>query len=272
MVIETAPPKPDPGKPPQPKGAVHSYSASTDLNGAFRIARVLPGDYYVLGQQEGYLAPSDLAAAISGSDPELTAQATEAALNRIRVDTNQTASIDLTLTRGASISGTVEYDDGGAGILLAYHLYRRDAQGKWRRYTNHPGDSSLAPLGLQAHTDGRGRFREAALPPGVYTVDVELPAATMTPNSILEPHELTVQVHPGDALLTMYGNKHRLAQAEMIELREGEDRSGMDITIPINGLHTVAGTPSTSWTGTRLPRARPSCSIQRTKRSCGSVR
>ena len=242
VVMETAPPKPEPGKPAQPKGATHTYSASTDLNGSFRIAGVVPGDYYVLGQQEGYLAPSDEAAAMAGSDPDLTVQATEAALNRVTVDANQTASIDLSLTRGASLSGTVQYDDGGAGIRLAYHLYRRDGKGKWQRYTNHPGDSSLAPLGLEAHTDGQGRFHERALPPGVYTADVELPGDN--PDAELHPgaHELTAQFHPGDALLTMYGNKHRLAGAEPIKLREGEDRSGMDITIPINGLHSVAGT------------------------------
>ncbi len=163
------------------------------------------------------------------------------ALNRVTVTADGTATENLSLARGASLAGTVQYDDGGLGIRLAYYLYCRDSTGKWKLYHNHPGDSSLAPLGLQAHTDDRGHFYEPALPPGTYTVDVELPAALLLPDAIQGTRALTVLLTGGGALRTYYGNRPRLHQATPIELTEGADRSGVDITIPINGLHSVSG-------------------------------
>jgi len=237
VTIETAPP-PDVLE-TKPKES-HTYGGATDLDGNFQITGVADGDYYILAQMMGYLSPYDMAVGIAPKGSPLSAKAVDTALSRITVVNGKTTMANLMLRRGAALTGTVRYDDGGLGINLPVMLYRQDAGGKWVAYANRVGDSSLAPLGLGPHTDDRGQFYEPGLPPGVYAVKVTLPIADLMPKGIVGMNSLDVKITKGNALEVFSGNHYRLKDAEPVKLGEG-DANDVEITIPITGLCSIHG-------------------------------
>lgn len=241
VTIQSAPPaKGSTGKPVSADD--HAYSAPTDIDGAFQISSVPPGDYYILGRFAGYISPYDVLVNESKDAPSVNSPGLEYALNRITVDAGRNTVSDLTLSRGGAIEGTVRYDDGSPAVNIPVHLLRRDAEGKWKAYTNSSGDSTLAPLGLSdTQTEDRGRFYYPGLPPGTYTIETNLREFVWMPATIVGRQSIDVKLTKGDALKVYFGDKYREHDAMPIELHEGEDHSGVDITVPVSGLHTVHG-------------------------------
>jgi hypothetical protein len=240
VTIEAVPPaKGD--APNTPTSKPRDYSTSTDLDGAFQITGVIPGDYYVLARLTGYFLPYDLAVNEFSEDSPLRAKAIDAVLPKITVNAGLTTTSVLNLSAGASLSGAVRFDDGGVAPILRLHLYRKDGSGKWKPYLNRSADMTMAPLGLGTHTDSRGHFSELGLPQGIYCIEIMLPEASNVSNTITGNPSVTYTVTTGDALRVYNGDKYRLRDATPIELHDGEDRSGIDINIPTNGLHSVHG-------------------------------
>ncbi len=68
VTIQTAPPRRDGSGPQLKDRPSHSYAA-TDLDGAYRIADVAPGQYCIMGELAGYVSHSDLAANVGEGDP-----------------------------------------------------------------------------------------------------------------------------------------------------------------------------------------------------------
>ncbi len=81
------------------KSKPRNYAASTDLDGAFQITGVLPGDYYILARQTGYFLPYDLAINEFSDDPAQRAKAIDAVLPRITVTAGLTTTSVLNLSR-----------------------------------------------------------------------------------------------------------------------------------------------------------------------------
>jgi hypothetical protein len=198
----------------------HSFSASTDIDGSYEIRGVTPGEYYILGRFSGYLSPYDLASNAFSGDSPLLGKAIDIALLKIKVNPNLTTTSNLTLSRGASLAGTILYDDGGFAINILIHLYRKDGAGSWKPYKNSAGTSTFAQLGLGPRTDDRGRFYEPGLPPGSYLVEATLPAAITVPTTIIGKQSLSLNVTSGDALRVFNGQKFRMSDAVAIELHD----------------------------------------------------
>lgn len=241
VTIQTAPPakKSEDPVPASPVPASHSYSASTDIDGVFQISGVIPGDYYILRRLSGYISTLDLAVSELPKDSPMLAQALDIALTRVTVNSGVVTVSNLTLSRGASFSGTVRYDDGAAAINVTVHLLRKDSTGQLKPF--HNGNGSAAEALFAAHTDDLGRFYEPALPPGTYSAEATLPMVLPLPESIIGPPSIQVSLVTGNALDLFYGDKYRLADAATVELHQGEERSGLDINIPTHGLHSVSG-------------------------------
>ena len=240
VTIEAVPQAKENG-PDAPNSNSHSYAASTDLDGAFQITGVPPGDYYILARLTGYFLPYDLAVSEFQDDSSLRTKAIDAVLPKITVTAGLTTTSVLNLTAGASLSGTVRFDDGGLASTLRLHLYRKDGSGKWKPYINRSADPTLAPLGLGSHTDSRGHFSELGLPQGIYCVEIMLPEVSSVSNAISGNPSITFTLNTANALRVYNGDKYRLRDATAIELHDGEDRSGIDINIPTNGLHSLHG-------------------------------
>jgi hypothetical protein len=210
------------------------------------------GEYYIVARLAGYLSAYDLVANELKSESP-AAQALDIALPRITVTTGRLTVANLTLARGASLGGTIRYDDGGLAINVPVRLFRKDSAGKWQPYINGAGDSDLAPLGFAPHTDDRGRFYEPALPPGSYIVQASLPQSQLLPAAIYGRQSLNVKMTTGDALNIYSGNKFRLSEATSIELKNGEDRADADITLPTANLRSLVGLVTAAVTGDRIP-------------------
>ncbi len=80
VIIQSAPPIRD-GKPVESDAPSHSYSSATDIEGAYQISGVAPGEYYALEKLQGYLSAYDLAVSMYSGDSLLSAQALEIALS-----------------------------------------------------------------------------------------------------------------------------------------------------------------------------------------------
>jgi hypothetical protein len=190
----------------------------------------------------GYFLPYDLVTNEFPDGSPMQAKAVDAVLPRITVNAGLTTTSVLNLSLGASISGTVRYDDGGVAPMLKLHLYRKDESGKWQPYLNRSADPTMAPLGLGSHTDSRGHFDELGLPQGIYCIEIMLPEVSSSSNTITGNPSVTYRLATGDALRVYNGDKYRLRDATPIELHDGEDRSGIDINIPTQSLRSIHGT------------------------------
>ena len=81
-----------------------------------------------------------------------------------------------------------------------------------------------------------------------------LPEASSVSNAITGNPSITFTLATGNALRVYNGDKYRLRDATPIELHDGEDRSGIDINIPTNGLHSLHGYVVTKPDGHRIKR------------------
>jgi hypothetical protein len=233
-----------------------SFSTSTNLGGFYSISGVPPGDYYVIGRLAGYTNPYDLLTTELGGDLALSRTALDAALPTVHVGANQTTRSNLVLSRGASLSGVVRYDDGAVAIALAVHLWRKDHGGIWKPYRNGSGSDQLAPLFSAMHTDERGRYFAPGLPPGQYLIEADLPETSIIPSTITGRQSLNISIKRGDALKMFSGDKYRLREAASYDLHEGDSLSVDDITIPTVGLSSIEGVVTAKADGRTLAQAK----------------
>ena len=148
------------------------------------------------------------------------------------------ANVDLALDRGAAISGRVVYDDGSPAIGWMLSVATPGGTGDDINPSSALMAQSLAISGGGQifKTDDLGRYRIDGLTAGSYLVRASL---TATPVGISA-------TNAGDGgsgiVLTAYsGNTWSRADAKPMTLTAGEDRPGVDITIPSHALHSIVG-------------------------------
>jgi len=226
-----------------------SYSGATGIDGRFEITGIAPGDYYLYAESAGYLNPYRLAITGALGDATQSLQALEKLLPRVSVAAGKTVNSELTLARGASLEGSVRFDDGGYAYPVNLSLYRKDKNGKWNPY----GDTFLFGHRMSPPhvTDDRGRFSIDGLVPGSYLVKAALPQP-----DVIDGVGVEIGFPSGgeDSLAVFNGGKFRIKEAPPIELSEGEDRSDIDIEIPTNGLHTLEGSVNARPDGRRITK------------------
>ncbi len=234
-------------KPGTPTGMGDMLAAGnaveTSLDGGYVIHNVKPGQYWVVVDQEGYLLPlgqftkKELAA----TDDETKTRVAKA-IQSFTVEANQTAREDVLLERGASVSGTVTYDDGTPASGISIQLLEKDKSGKWvsretGRYRGFYARSS---------TDDNGHYRITGLPAGEYATEADLSVSD---------HETTTGPMPGNptTMMTMEMQKTRFSlplysgdvmrrpDAKAWTLGVGEARAGTDLVFPLAKLHRVDG-------------------------------
>ncbi|MGC1463542.1 MAG: carboxypeptidase-like regulatory domain-containing protein [Terracidiphilus sp.] len=212
----------------------NAHSATTGIDGGFLITGVPPGDYYVRSHFAGYLDPFQVVFSETEAEETIPSEDLEKVLPRITVSAGMTTSSDLTLSRGASLEGTVRYDDGAPAGFVNFCLYRKSTTGKWNKF----GDSLVAGYRMTsfARTDDRGRFYFPGLPSGFYIVEASLPQTRIIPGI-----GAGFSSNGADSLRVFNGDKYRMKDAPPIELKDGEDNHGIDIVIPTNGLLALQG-------------------------------
>ena len=227
----------------------HSYGAEADLNGAYRMQGVAPGLYFIVARYAGYVSGYDLAELHSNGELSLTSPELSKYLSRITVTDDQTTVADVTLQRGATIEGTVRYDDSAPGIGIPIRLFRKNDSGKWALYNHGSDGSPYSMIALALGTDARGHYYKAGLPPGSYVVEAMLPDVSVVPTTIVGRQSLKVTPKAGGALCVFSGDKYRLEDATPVDVAQGQDVPGVDISIPTVGLHSINGTAAMLGTG-----------------------
>lgn len=235
-----------------------SFSATSALDGSFTIEHVAPGQYYILAELPGYTS------SVAGLPPEelRTASAElrgnlDRILQKVAVEPGQTASVDIRLERGAAISGQVLYDDGSPGANLSIHLLRRQKDATWKT-ASADSKGPFEWLHFDQFTDDRGHYRETGLPAGEYVVEASLPPVSTSPSGLFGNVSLTVHTNSQGALKVYSGNSTHLRDATPVSVSAGEERTGVDITIPLSGLHRISGNASARSDGHAVPRGQVS--------------
>jgi hypothetical protein len=209
------------------RGARGSGFATTGSDGSFRIMGVAPGDYYAEVMMPGYLQPLRG----SGRDVQELAPAdrerVNAQLTRVSVAPGQTVTVQVTIYRGATISGTVSYDDGAPapGIRIVSLALPPGTSGQAIA-------TQQSASGSTAQTDDRGQFRLTGLEDGTFTI----------------------YAAPRSSFPVYYGNTIERSSARKLELRAGDEVSGADIQIPAAGMHRVSGFVVSQADGRPVPR------------------
>jgi hypothetical protein len=204
--------------------------ATTGSDGSFRMTNVSPGDYYVDVMMPGYVQPlrgllHDLQNLTPADRDHITSQ-----LTRVNVATNQAANVQVMIYRGATVGGTVSFDDGApaAGVTIQAFVLPSNATGtQTTTSTQQPNFAGFA------QTDDRGQFRVTGLADGTYIVSA-------APRSIFPIY---------------YGNTIERSSAKKLDVHTGDEVPGTDIQIPAAGMHRVSGVVVSQQDGHALSRA-----------------
>jgi hypothetical protein len=214
-------------------------SGLTDGRGEFRIANVPAGSYFAFADVPGVVSPLafvNVSELIQGS-PDFSGALKF--FDTFETDGKEDRQITVHARRGAALSGRVIYADGDPAINVALSVMRRGEDGRLLKFLTGANVVALSAL----HTDDRGAFRIAGLPPGEYVV-----AATEAAD-----HGDTGRARAdglGGAmdglvnqqlLVTFYPSATSAKEATAIKLDAGDERTDVDITIPERELRTVSG-------------------------------
>ncbi len=208
-----------------------NFGTLTALDGTFSLGKVPPGTYYVIPQMPGYLSPiSGIATLDRMKADKSTMEAVEALAQKVVVQAGQSSYVNLSLKRGGVITGTVQYDDGSTAPGANVGLLTQEKDGTWK-------DLNIAMM--PAAADDRGQFRFSGLPAGHYAVKATLPVTQAMVG--VGPSSIAMHINLGDALVVYSGGALREKDIKPIEVGDGDEVDGIDMTFPIHGLYTVSG-------------------------------
>lgn len=199
----------------------------TGLDGRFRMEAIPPGDYYAFGTLDGYLDPERGIDFGKVTAKETTSEQEQDAIEQwkdqlveVKVAVHRVSEISIALHRAATIEGTVSYDDGAPAIGIHFQLFRKNAKKQWGVV----GLPLLSNWTIDSTSDGHGHYVVDDLEPGEYIVCAMMP---------LDSEDVAPRV--------CLGNVFRRKNASTIKLGDAETARGVDIEIPLSGLHTVSG-------------------------------
>jgi len=236
----------------EPSGnATRESMGRTGIDGSFTIPNVTEGDYGVIALLPGYLSPFDQLSKddFAGQNmPEtLTKLLTREGVVHVHVTGHQTAAHDVTLTRGASISGQVLFSDGSPASQVNLDVENSNAKPAKPK----PGDPDIDFAALMRtmfthqtnSTDDEGHFRISGIPPGTYRIAaISASSMALDEGGLDEGMAMFAGMLTDNSALHIYsGDTLHKNAAKTYELRPGDNVSGVDIIIPLNAFHQVRG-------------------------------
>ena len=222
----------------KPSTAQRTDTVSTTLDGSFSLAKVHPGAYYVIVDETGYINPRNLFTDKQLSDPSPEVRDELARkLTRVVVEANQTEVTEVLLERGASISGTVLYDDGSPAASVWVQLLHKDRDGHWIELPRNGNTITTTD------TDDRGYYRIASLLADEYMVEATLQLVdSKNVVSNVGGNQIQYVMQSFRFSLSFYGNgTPRIDGATGVKLGASQSRTGQDMTLPIAKLHKLSG-------------------------------
>jgi hypothetical protein len=218
-------------------------TAITADDGSFSFERLPPGRFTLAAAKDGYVSMS------------YGATRTGRPGTGVQVAERQAVRVSLRLPRGAVITGTIVDVDGLPSQGIAVTVLAQ-------RYVGPQGERRYLAAGMPtlALSDDRGVYRIFGLPAGDYVVvaqpqtrQVGLPGSevrTVSRGVISDKGLILSQVfHPGAT---------DVGRAARVTVRDGEERSGIDVQLQYVPLATIGGNASvgSGWNPAMLTMAR----------------
>jgi protocatechuate 3,4-dioxygenase beta subunit len=185
---------------------VSSHAVETDTRGRYRFDRLSPGEYTVRARKYGFIQEQY---ALDGTP----------SAGRFTVQKGQALSVDVMLTRGASISGTIvdefgePVQDVAVNVLPIQPVIGRQGL----RLGSRSGSS---------RTDDRGQYRVSGLQPGIYVVQAVVGAALSSTSGYLP---------------LFYPGTQSVDQATTTKVDFRTAATGIDLALRSAAAHTVSG-------------------------------
>jgi len=212
-------------------------NTQTDINGAFVAENVAPGDYYVFAAKAGYVQPINQvqAAVNAGADMHKALPGVVV----VHVVAEHAANSEVTIDRGAAVSGIAQFDDGTpvTGAVVAVVSAKDDEKQPPTEFAMLAASGGISSM--MASTDDLGHYRVSGLAPGDYVVKISLPLKNMlnlTGGSFNFSKMLAEKPLVAYAPATFHKT-----DAKPITLGSGEDKRDVSVTFNLNGMHTVSG-------------------------------
>lgn len=214
----------------------------TGLDGSYTIPQVAAGTYYVVVTEPGFLSPFTqfTVQQMAHPTPEVAQKMAET-LPVVAVRPNATSTLDISLQRGAGISGTVRFDDGTPYVAAGVFVQRRIA-GKW---------VSTSSYSNRAIADADGHWAVSGLPAGEYRLRVILSVNERKQSALLGDSSASTG-YDKYTLAFYSGDTARERDEQVLKLDEGQQLNGEDLTIPVSRLHAIEGAVVDATTGAAL--------------------
>lgn len=104
------------------------------LDGSFVIQAVPPGLYYVIAERDGYVSPLTIFTRDDLNHPdEAMMRKISRYMTPISVAAGRMTQAQVNLVRGATIAGSVHFEDGAPAAGVSMAVLQRDAKGIWKQ-------------------------------------------------------------------------------------------------------------------------------------------
>ncbi len=246
------------GVPKQQDPRVQRVYGTSGMDGSFRLD-VPEGDYLVVALKPGYIVPG-AAAAMDFSLSEDQLDRLIASLPQVHVGAGKTASVSLTLHRGAVITGRLQFADGSpvigamVGCESSDSILRRENLSRPENRTKvaSPRQEALQLLSSTEKvtrgtpiTDDEGRYRIFGLSPGKYIVSTVITIDHSSAHVVMNNGGIdrtSGREHMFPEIIPVYvPATFRRKDANIFEIHGDEQIANADLTIDPNGLHTLRG-------------------------------
>lgn len=216
-----------------------SPETTTDFDGYYIFSSVTPGAYIVDARKDGY--GDDLAFIRTVAD-RLTRDQQKALLlsfPQVLVRASGVAREDVVLRRAGAITGRVTVDTGGT-IDPNYVTATLVSSSLLGSLEGHE-DQKLTGFSQRGVIDDRGIYRIAGLPAGKYRLSARVTEAYF--EAKISGTDVFMQPQrTGTAVLTIFApDTFTESEATPVEVRDGEEVSDADLSIPRRVLHSIGG-------------------------------
>jgi hypothetical protein len=217
------------------------------MDGTYTVEHLVRGEYSVNAILPGYISAFDEMISSQFGDTQPPTRQQLARYGTVSIAGAETERYDITLERGAAVSGRVLFSDGSPATQVTLDI--EDVNAKKLTGANAREMQMAASMARSwfthqsQNTDDQGHFRISGLKPGTYRVAA---AASMGNTTDSQDHASGMAIILGgsadpSALRVYSGDTLHSKSAKTYKLRSGDEVTGIDITIPLNAYHQVKG-------------------------------
>jgi hypothetical protein len=223
----------------------------TGIDGSFAALNVAPGDYYLFASVPGYVQPLNQVQAAQDAGVDLSKPIP--GITIVHVVAERAVVGDVTVDRGAAVSGKVLWDDGSPvpRAIVTVEANGSSAAGSTvalapakpkplpPQFTMLAMAGGLGGGGIVSASDDLGQYRIAGLAPGTYVVKVTLQVHSAFS---MQAGAMNLNAMMADKPLVLFAPAalHR-ADAKPLVVKGGDEETGEDVTVNLAGMHTVSG-------------------------------